>query len=1705
MATVSLQYIQDTKQNTTEIRNVSRVERESDQREKTLRWLSPMDFEHDHSRFSNQWMPGTSQWILQDSVYLKWRTATDSANLPRFLWLAGGVGCGKTFMAHFCVETLVHDDAIVIRYFFNAKQERGSGRTELSLIRTLLFQLLVNPRIETSSCLDALHGLRALSGKSEAGSTKRLRDEFFRCLNGYSGPPIHVVVDAVDEANSNDRLKILGCLSRLVSRSDSIRVLITSRPEEDILDWYDKLSSSAASFAGLVSKIIFPAEATAQDIHMYINRRVTESRKLSSTSVAQDIIRTVWTRAEGMFLYVRLMLDELEAESTVLGVRNRLQRFPASLNEYYDTVFARIGESPESTRTLARDLLVWITSSHEPLHVDTVLLALQNQGPANKAFGPFQHMSDDDEFELLDPVKQLRSVCFPLLEITENSLVQVVHCSVTAYITSQGMVSQATKGPILLLTPPQANHCIAITCIYFLSSELPANEFMADEMRMEVDDQEKHSTSAGRTSLLRYATLHWTQHLADSNNVVQNMAPKLSETLQLQVWIREWVILRSQLDLAFKKFFCIDDTNIPSCLELATYFGVTSWATDILDRMKLAVSDSLPCQIAAKRGSLDILRQFREKMECLGRWSNESKPLLHQAARHGQLSIVRYLAQETDNNVNVVDQYGRSALMHACSCGHGEVVAELLQLGSDASSVSRSGHTAIENAAAAGDLQSLKNVLAATDDNAIRLSLLIASANGHVDIVRFLLSNPSVDPDQKDQNSWTPLHWASRNGHSDIVSLLLARNAIVDARDNFGRTPLNRAVQIGAVDISKALLQAGASPISRDSSKMSLVHHAAAGGFVEILGLLISENVDPNNGEFRQTLSRSTIGTRGRDMTPSGPPLHIAAEYGQAAAVSYLIDQGARVDELGPKEVTALHCAAIAGHETVVLILLHAHADPRIGYGDNFPLTVATINDHGGIVSLLSAASWSEKDRKKSWYRGSPVLSAIHAAAARNNVALLNLILEKAPISFNVREALNIKIFEEAFIRGHLPIAENLLQLGFNLSEPTDASRGYPTALGYAIKGRQMAMIKFLLALKVNAVDFRPTDIKSPQKSGYDYKFFCEQELTAFDRAALQGDLDVLELLAKRQEMPPDPEDPKTPWPFIIDKAKLMPRLRFFSEMRASSPERPRNGTISEDKFGGTDVVGESQGYLFAAIASNDLDALESQIMNGTDVNALDWAFETPLIRASRAENVDVVNRLLQAGADVNYRCLNGSTALSVASQACNTALISVLLHANASIEGISLANACHRWGKCDPDLIKILLEAGVDPNFKRPGEWGGPPVCEVLKNRHTKFVEAAFPLFLKAGVDLTVRDGSATLLHLAADRCNMFAIRTLLEQGVPVDPCDDEGRTPLHRAYCSISPDNEAAFMELYRHGARLDTVGEHRISLLHIASGAGALPMVKSLVEDHGLHVDIRDAKDRTPLMWAIMGDWHNSPVRHLLPRPHSQGRGIPKLDTDMVKFLVDCRANIHAHDFSGRSPLHWAAAMGRADIIALLLELSATVDPTDTDRRTPLHLAIKAGAIECVRTLLAAGANPNVLYFSQVEDRETQQPLRELELSLCAYHFAQRPPLHLATEEPDYRTLRQMTQILIEAGANIFARNAAGETVLHAAVKGGKVTVVEDLIWANNFGNDYLRIKDNAGKSARDYAEEMGHRVLIKLLAQAEEGNELNRVYSQRTVLG
>lgn len=134
-----------------------------------------------------------------------------------------------------------------------------------------------------------------------------------------------------------------------------------------------------------------------------------------------------------------------------------------------------------------------------------------------------------------------------------------------------------------------------------------------------------------------------------------------------------------------------------------------------------------------------------------------------------------------------------------------------------------------------------------------------------------------------------------------------------------------------------------------------------------------------------------------------------------------------------------------------------------------------------------------------------------------------------------------------------------------------------------------------------------------------------------------------------------------------------------------------------------------------------------------------------------------------------------------------------------------------------------------------------------------------------------------------------------------------------------------------------------------LHIAVEEGYAEIVQFLI-DAGADVNgVRERKD-TPLFWA----------------PNVQ----------IAEMLLAAGAKLHARDFCGREPLHWAAQFGRSEVIRFFLGRGSDFNVVDDDGCTPLHWATGSTGIsfihisqitstsflDCVNVLIRTGANVN-----------------------------------------------------------------------------------------------------------------------------------------------
>ncbi len=190
---------------------------------------------------------------------------------------------------------------------------------------------------------------------------------------------------------------------------------------------------------------------------------------------------------------------------------------------------------------------------------------------------------------------------------------------------------------------------------------------------------------------------------------------------------------------------------------------------------------------------------------------NEKKSLLMVAAGRADLEMVRYLL----NHCRAIkpDRYRRTALTHACMNGAAAVAAFLLRAGVPVASAGAgragadsSGNTDLHYACAYGWFHCVRVLLEAGADinaaNDWRLTPVGAALRkGHGGIARFLLEQPGVDVNQRDEEGKTVLlSLVSDAGQEmpltlelleEVRDLVERRGADPTLADNEGKGPLH--------------------------------------------------------------------------------------------------------------------------------------------------------------------------------------------------------------------------------------------------------------------------------------------------------------------------------------------------------------------------------------------------------------------------------------------------------------------------------------------------------------------------------------------------------------------------------------------------------------------------------------------------------------------------------------------------------------------------------------------------------------------------------------------------------------------------------------------------------------------------------------------------------------------------------------------------
>ena len=295
-------------------------------------------------------------------------------------------------------------------------------------------------------------------------------------------------------------------------------------------------------------------------------------------------------------------------------------------------------------------------------------------------------------------------------------------------------------------------------------------------------------------------------------------------------------------------------------------------------------------------------------------------------------------------------------------------------------------------------------------------------------------------------------------------------------------------------------------------------------------------------------------------------------------------------------------------------------------------------------------------------------------------------------------------------------------------------------------------------------------------------------------------------------------------------------------------------------------------------------------------------------------------------------------------------------------------------------------------------------------------------------------------------------------------------------------------------------------------------SLELIKCLINQPGLDVNVRGLNGKTPLHCAIEFD-ELSMVDLLLTKKNinpfvEDNEGKTSLDyakegkkaeilqalinnkygseqdsllhlaamigeINAVRYLIRKGIDVNVRNTLHHTPLHLAAGIGHANIVKILVEEGkAEIDVFDARNQTPMHYAVNNKKLEIVKLLLKLGADVNSARMGQ----------NSMKLS----------PVHIAVSNTNYDErdlcLDILKCLIKEPNAQVNLQDYESKTPLHYAER---LKTIEVLLMREDI--DPL-VKDDSGKTPFDYAKPEIKKALVSNKYGSEK-NSLLHLAAQR----
>jgi hypothetical protein len=439
-------------------------------------------------------LPGTRENILGE--VFDW---TQRRNTPdRLLWVHGHAGLGKSAIATSACERL--DAQKVLAASFFCKRDDPERRDPQRVLATVIHGLASRHQAYGNAVAAAMQDDSQLFGSPMPMQyDKLIRDLLQQPILSTCNTDFVVVVDALDECGTIEtRRQLLGYLLRMTQLVPWIKLVITSRPDQDIKQFFNR--SVPASFS---SQDVSQYDAS-NDIQAFVQHCIDDSTK--SKMLPDNATQLLTEGAEGLFIWAQTAChfilnspDPCSRLNKIFDGTSSTQSSSALDQLYATTIKSSLGDAGDDNAQIVQQCLgaIIVCSTRTPLSVDTLSELLGRRVKRDV---------------LQCVVDGLGSVLYT--DHSQSDAVRVYHPSFADYMTTPARSKQ------FCINVEEQNTLLAESCLRTMMKGLKFNICGLEtsyKRNCDIADLETR-VDAAINRCLRYCCLYWTSHLIQAEN-----------------------------------------------------------------------------------------------------------------------------------------------------------------------------------------------------------------------------------------------------------------------------------------------------------------------------------------------------------------------------------------------------------------------------------------------------------------------------------------------------------------------------------------------------------------------------------------------------------------------------------------------------------------------------------------------------------------------------------------------------------------------------------------------------------------------------------------------------------------------------------------------------------------------------------------------------------------------------------------------------------------------------------------------------------------------------------------------------------------------------------------------------------------------------------------------------------------------------------